>query len=235
MNILTTICARAGSKRLPGKNWKELCGKPLFLWTVEQAIEWAQGDIAVNTDSEEIIDGLPIHERLHTIERLPELAQDNTGKLDVIRHTVKQMEYIKGQRYDIVVDLDVTNPMRTLFDIDNCIDLLHKGWDTVVSAVPARRDPAFNMVAAPHCRARLYDEWRRYAPGDVYDLNACIYIYRRDWLYLNQSSPVGIRTDIYVMPPETAFDIDTEVDFKIVEMFMRERINAQRELDKAGN
>ena len=153
------------------------------------------------------------------------MSGDNIGKLDIIRDTVRRAAIELGHRFDMVVDLDVTNPMRTLIDIDNCVALLEDGWDTVVSAVHARRDPAFNMVVTPDCRVRLYDEWRRYTSGDVYDLNACIYVYRRNWLDLNINSPVGLSTRIYVMPPETAFDIDTEIDFKIVEMLMKERGN----------
>ncbi len=235
MNILVTICARAGSKRLPGKNWRVLNGKPLFLWTVEQAIEWGKGVIVINSDALPILNSLEWGEsenrqqRKILINKRPsELCGDDIPKIDVIRYSTIMAEKWLAEkrlleRFDVVVDLDVTNPMRTLDDIDNCINLLEDGWDTVVSVVHARRDPAFNMVVTPDCRVRLYDEWRRYTPGDVYDLNACIYVYRRNWLDLNINSPVGLNTRVYVMPPETAFDIDTETDFKIVEMLMKER------------
>ena len=235
MNILVTICARKGSKGLPGKNTKDLHGKPLILWTVEQALEWSVGnpeesrDVCVSTDSEEvvnIIEGMP----LDIIERPTELGKDDTPKLAVIRHALDIMTRRKQKKYEIVVDLDVTNPIRTTQNIQESVQLLRKkAVNVVVSATKARKNPYFNQLEDYYDLCRLVKGGhagnftsRQEAPN-VWDMNASITVMTDLFLDLNEFANTPTATPslaMYEMPAFSAFDIDTELDFRIVEFLL---------------
>jgi CMP-N-acetylneuraminic acid synthetase len=248
MNILITICARASSKGLPQKNILPLNGKPLFLWTVEQAIKWQNLDwhkrvICLSSDSKTILECYKLNLDIIKIKRPEELAQDNTPKLDVIRHALQEVEREIKYEFPIIIDLDVTNPLRTIQDIENCYQmflkemLLKEKPDTLFSVTRARKNPYFNMIKmisddnpfednlVPELciETHMRTPTRRQDAPEVYDINSCIYIYDRDWLLdKGNRSPIGDNSRIYVMKDWQAFDIDNEVDFKIVEMLMRE-------------
>lgn len=157
MNILFTICARAGSKGVKGKNTRQFCGRPLVHYTMA-AYEayWIKHcpadriDLAVNTDS-----GLLKEQMKDTgigcifVERKKFLAGDTVAKKDVIKDTLKETERLNGAVYDIVVDLDLTSPLRTVQDIEGTIQALleDQGADISYSVTEARRSPYFNMVS----------------------------------------------------------------------------------------
>jgi len=159
-NTLVTICARKGSKGLPGKNTKPLHGKPLIMWTIEQSQAWNKlrsdiepdwekdysqpnGDICVSTDSSEVV-SLVSGLGMDIIERPGRLAEDNTAKLDVIRHALNIMQRRKQKKYEMVIDLDVTNPMRTPEMIREAVwEFQEKDAGVLVSATKARKKPIF--------------------------------------------------------------------------------------------
>ena len=128
MNILFTVCGRAGSKGIKGKNFREFLGVPLLYYTVA-AIELYKEkhsenciDIALNTDS---VDMVRLIERLdlgiNCIDRKEELAGDYVAKIDVIRDTWQTMCTYNHMEYDVVIDCDITSPLRTVQDIENLI------------------------------------------------------------------------------------------------------------------
>ena len=146
MNPLITILARGGSKRLPDKNIKPIHGKPLVRWTIDQALEWGKAPIIVSSDSARIRSLCP--PGIYSVLRPKELAEDSTPKLDAIRHAHRHMEMLHGVQYDPIIDLDVTNPIRTVQDIDNCVKLLDDSG-CVVSMVSARRIPGTSRPNSP--------------------------------------------------------------------------------------
>ncbi len=221
MNPLITICARAGSKGVIGKALKSFCGKPLILWTVEQAQAWGKGKIVVSSDSMKI---LCLAGGVRTLLRPLDLALDDTPKLATIRHVHQATEVMYQEEYDPIVDLDITNPIRTVQDIENAYQLFLKDKpDTLFSVTRARRSPYFNQVEIRGGEARLcksnYDPvTRRQDSPEVYDLNCSIYLYRRAWLMDKANvHPCQGKAAIYVMPDYAAFDIDMELDFFLVE------------------
>ena len=148
MNILTTILARKGSKGVAGKNKKVICGKPLIQWTLEQArASEVSGEIVVSSDDEDII---RIAEELGvdlTLIRPDEHASDRSSKVMALRDCVNKTESALNKKYDVIIDLDVTSPLRLPTDIDNALDVFKKNKATnVITGAKSRRSPYFNLV-----------------------------------------------------------------------------------------
>lgn len=227
-----TICARGGSKGVPGKNIRPLLGKPLIAHTIDHAR--AAGvftAIAVSSDSDEILSAAAAHGADLVIKRPAELASDTAGKLPAILHALDAMETRLSVTADYHFDLDATSPLRLPEDIRACVDILvGTGCSAVITGAPARRSPYFNLVErAPDGSVSLSKTIpggvrRRQDGPDCFDMNASIYGWRREKL---RSDPRVFYPDtrIHVMPQERSWDIDDEFDFRIVELLMAERIS----------
>ena len=235
MKIVATICARGGSKGVPKKNIRLLCGKPLITHTIEVAKKCKLiNRIIVSTDDHEIAEIAREAGAEVPFLRPKELALDNTAKLPVIKHAIQFLESQEGYRADIVVDLDPTSPLRTEKDIEACIRMVMAGEaDNVTSVTEARKNPYFNMVEIIDGKVQLvkqldYPVTRRQEAPEVYDLNASIYVWKRDTLMDNDIIYLQ-KTGIYLMP-RWAIDIDDETDFELVEFMLKKEINNAREL-----
>jgi CMP-N,N'-diacetyllegionaminic acid synthase len=227
MKIVAVICARGSSKGVPGKNVRPLAGKPLIVHTIDTAKKCPLFDkIVVSTDSPEIADIARASGAEVPFLRPPELATDTAPKLAAIKHAVRFLEERQAYRPDIIVDLDPTSPLRTIKDIEACIELVRdEGADNVFSVIPAHRNPYFNMVEVVNGRVQLakcpaLPLSRRQDAPPVYDMNASIYVWKREALLDNDSLFLE-HTRIYKMP-EWARDIDGEIDFKFAEYLIRE-------------
>ena len=153
------------------------------------------------------------------------MASDRAGKLDSIKHAVKKIEKKLEKKYDIVIDLDVTSPLRTITDIKNAYKLfLNSNASSVISATPSKKNPYFNQVIQKNDCVKLIKPnnkyYRRQDTPKVYDLNASIYIYRRDSL-LRSNTIYTKRSFLFIMPAERSVDIDSINDFKYVEYLMK--------------
>ena len=228
MNIVATICARGGSKGVPRKNIRLLCGKPLIVHTIETAQKCPLiNRIIVSTDDREIAEIARKASAEVPFMRPEELAQDDTAKLPVIKHAIQFLES-QGYSPDIVVDLDPTSPLRTDKDIEACIRMVMAGEaDNVFSVTRASKSPYFNMVEIIDGKVRLVKQLdrpakRRQDAPEVYDMNASIYVWKRDALMNNETIYLE-NTRIYLMP-KWAIDIDDETDFEFVEYMLSRRI-----------
>ncbi|HID92929.1 MAG TPA: acylneuraminate cytidylyltransferase family protein [bacterium (Candidatus Stahlbacteria)] len=227
MTTIATICARGGSVGVPRKNIKLLLGKPLICHTIEQALSCAEIDyVFVSTDDNEIADVARKAGATIPLIRPSELAESSTPKLDVINHLVKGVEEKMDLKITRIVDLDPTSPLRTVKDIEACMNMLDASADVVITAYKSDKNPYFNMVEVDHDgRAFLVKSVpggvaaRQEAPV-VYSMNASIYVWHRD--SLNKGLWEG-NTRLYEMPRERSIDIDELLDFKIVELLMREQ------------
>jgi len=231
MRTLVTICARGGSRGLPGKHLKLLHGKPLIAWTLKQARAWGgASDIILSSDDADILK-LGRKSGVNILNRPINLAKNDSPKLNAIRHAWQFMEKATGQEYDAVMDLDVTNPCRTVQNIVDCHSLfMAKRPSTLVSVVESRRNPYFNMIEmdsegkAALCKTLPSGVYRRQDAPACYDLNCNIYIYSRIFLEDEDNlSPITKDTIFYIMPAWTFCDIDSEIDFKIVEMLLKNK------------
>jgi N-acylneuraminate cytidylyltransferase/CMP-N,N'-diacetyllegionaminic acid synthase len=236
MSRLCTICARGGSKGVKGKNIRLLAGRPLIAHTIEQARASGLFElIAVSSDSAAILDASQRYGADLLVQRPAEMATDTAGKLQAIRHCVQMAETSAGRTFDTLVDLDATSPLRLPGDIVEAVRLLEeRSISNLITAAPAHRSPYFNLVemgddgvvrlSKPPSGPVL----RRQDSPPCFDMNASIYVWRHDALF---EDPALFRSDtgLYVMPPERSLDIDSELDFKIVEFLMTEAAKGPNE------
>lgn len=226
MPTIATICARGGSRGVPGKNIRPLLGKPLIVYTIEQALACRRIDaVYVSTDSEAIAAVARAAGARVPFLRPAELATAEAPKLPVIRHLVAALE-AQGTAAERIVDLDPTSPLRDLADIDACLALLDEGTDVVITGYEAEKNPYFNMVeAAADGGVRLVKppaqgvHTRQSAPR-VYAMNASIYVWHRRTLAKGLWDG---RARLHVMPRERSVDIDSELDFRLVELLMKDK------------
>jgi len=227
MSRLCTVCARGGSKGVKSKNIRFLAGKPLIAHTLEQARASGLFDIiAVSSDSEAILDAARQHGADLVVERPAEMATDTVSKLPALRHCVQTVEARLGRRFDVLVDLDATSPLRLPDDIINAVTMFEtEGLSNLITAAPAHRSPYFNLVelgtdgVVRLSKPLPQQVVRRQDSPPCFDMNASIYVWRHDALF---DEPALFRADtgLYVMPPERSRDIDSELDFAIVEFLM---------------
>lgn len=227
MSTIVTICARGGSQGVPGKNIRPLLGKPLIVYTIEQARACRGIDeVYVSTDDPKIAEVARTAGAQVPFLRPAELATATAPKTPVIQHLVEQVERA-GVRVDRIVDLDLTSPLRDVADIETCLRLLDENTDVVITGYEAEKNPYFNMVeyhedgTVALVKPLAYPvETRQLAPK-VYAMNASIYAWHRRTL---DKGLWGGRVKLYVMPRERSIDIDTPFDFMLVELLMRERL-----------
>lgn len=228
-NVLCSICARGGSKGVKNKNIKELHGKPLIAYTIEQAK--ASGlfeHIVISTDSDAIATIAAEYGAEVFFKRSAEMASDTAGKLDVIRDAFVRSEEHYNRSFDYLIDLDATAPLRNVEDIVNSFKQFQENDnDNLITAMPGRRSPYFNLVEQDK-EGKVYlsktlDSTivRRQDTPKSYDMNASIYIWKRNAL-LNEKNLFLEKTGLYVMPEERSIDIDSELDYRFVEFLMKE-------------
>ena len=227
MKRICTICARGGSKGVKGKNARMLLGKPLIAHSIEQAkVSGLFDAIAVSSDSALILEISKEWGIDYLIKRPDELATDQAAKLPAVRHCVTEVERQMGCQFDTMVDLDATSPLRIVEDIHKAVAMHEKSdADNVITAMPARRSPYFNLVeldsdGIPVLSKTLKDAiFRRQDSPKCYDMNASIYVWKRK-VFFECDTVFNPATRLYVMPEERSIDIDSELDFKFVEFLM---------------
>lgn len=233
MKILFTICGRAGSKGIKNKNIKEFVGKPLpyytisaidlFLKRTEMSIE---SDIVVNSDSKELLAMMlnnPM-KPVEVIERSENLAGDSVGKIEVIRDCLTKMQERKQCYYDMVMDLDITSPLRTEKDIENLVAVHSKtGADVTTSVTSARRNPYFNQVKRTEKGFKKVIESnytaRQQAP-EIFDMNASMYAYKPEFLFDDKGVLDGY-VECIEMYDTGILDLDHVNDFELMEVIAK--------------
>jgi len=231
MNILITICARGGSKGIPGKNIKLLNGRPLIDYTIQIAKQFHQKfqnvDIQLSTDSAEIVKVAEVCGLISDYRRPDYLAGDTVGKIDAIKDVLLWKEEAEHCRYDYILDMDVTSPLRNLQDLSDAFDIIQKNDAAInlFSVSPANRSPYFNMVEQKE--NGFYAQVKqpeglvltRQSAPKVYDLNASFYYYKRAFFDLGYKGAITDKSIIYVVP-HTCFDLDHPIDFEILSFLM---------------
>ncbi|MFN6924949.1 MAG: acylneuraminate cytidylyltransferase family protein [Tabrizicola sp.] len=229
--ILGHIGARKGSKGVPRKNFRMIHGKPLIDWSLDQLLEHPMVDaVVVSTDDEEIYEHAVARGCLKIGLRPAHLATDTAGKWGVWQHALAASEALIGP-VDVFLDLDCTSPLRLPEDITNALALYkNEHPDLVMSCCEARKNPYFNLVE-PDAAGALHVSKplpggvvaRQQAPV-VYEHAASTYVV--DPAYLKRAKGLWEgRVIPYLMPPERCVDIDTPLDFRIVECLMQEARN----------
>lgn len=227
MSILISICARGGSKGIPGKNIKTLNGKPLIAYSIEIANQikshYTNVNIGLSTDSEEIINVAKSYGLLTDYKRPDFLASDTAGKIDAIKDLLFYTEDKKQTVYDYILDLDVTSPLRNLQDIEKAFEIIKTDSNALnlFSVSEAGRNPYFNIVEQKEngyfSQVKKFkgELFTRQSAPKVYDMNASFYIYRREFFDLSYKSAITDRSLIYKVP-HICFDLDHPIDFEII-------------------
>lgn len=225
LSVLGFIPARAGSKGVPGKNIRPLAGKPLIVYTIEAARKSGVFDcLLVSTDGDEIAQIARQAGADVPFLRPAVLATDTARGIDVLRHAVSWLEE-RGIRYDCVMILQPTSPLRAPEDITNALDLLiERSADAIVSVCEVDHHPWWcNTLPADGC---MKDFLRPGIPSNrqelprYYRLNGAIYLARWDFIRKGDSW-YGPGTYAYVMPRERSVDIDEEIDFLLSGLIMK--------------
>ncbi|PIW70465.1 MAG: flagellar modification protein B [Ignavibacteriales bacterium CG12_big_fil_rev_8_21_14_0_65_30_8] len=225
--ILATICARGGSKGVKNKNIRLLNGIPLIAYSLNVAKSSSLVDnYVVSTDSDEIISVVRNLGYKVGFKRPDELAGDNVSRIDAIQHAVRWMEKNNETKYDIIADLGVATPLKSVEDLDNSIRLcIDNDFENVFSVCPCIKNPYFNMVEVINDRVKLVKEYyeiktRQKAPK-VYEMNDGFNVWIPKALF-SSNPQFNKTTSIYVMPRERSVDIDEEQDFSIAEAILKE-------------
>lgn len=241
MKILFTICGRAGSKGIKNKNLKEFLGFPLPFYTVSAINLFMENnkqyecDIVLNTDSTELINMFQkmINISIEVVQRAPELGGDTVPKISVIKNSYETIKDRKKTDYDIVVDLDITSPLRTLRDLESLISKkTTSDADVIFSVTDSRRNPYFNMVKKTYNgyeRVIKSDFNARQEAPEIYDMNASMYAYSPSFLITGKAIFDG-KCEIIKMMDTAVLDIDHENDFELMEVIAEYLFNKHTDM-----
>lgn len=251
MNILFTLCGRAGSKGVKGKNARDFLDIPLVWYSMANIAMYIEKyaskednvKVVLNTDSESLMElvkkvkALPV-----TILRRDEsLAGDRVPKVAVILDCLNRGEKEFGCKFDMVVDLDITSPLRTVEDVKNAIDrkAQRSEVDVVYSVAHSRRNPYFNMVKEENgffCKAIPSNFTTRQEAPVFYDMNASIYAYSPKTLReKEQATFFNSGCDAVVMFDTGILDIDSEEDYELMQVIAKYMFEKKEEFKAVFN
>ena len=227
--FLAIIPARGGSKRLPRKNLLDLCGKPLIAWSIEAALKSKYiSKVIVTSDDEEILN-IAKEYKADFIKRPDELASDTATTFDALKHTLENVG-----KYDYVVLLQPTSPLRTEKHIDEAIELLEeKSSDAIISVCEMEHSPLWSNTLNEDLNMSnfLRDEVLNKRSQDLpkyYRLNGAIYICKTEKLLENRGFFIKENIYAYTMDKKYSVDIDEEIDFIIareIKKLIKQEIN----------
>ena len=221
-NILAVILARGGSKRLPGKNILDLAGKPLIAWSIEAGLNSKYIDeVIVSSDSDKILN---ISKKYGTkiVKRPSALASDTATSFDAIKHTID----IRDEKFDFVILLQPTSPLRNNGHIDEALELLiKKNADAIISVTETDHSPLWadtlpkdrsmvNFLKNGVLNKRSQDLVK------YYRINGAIYICRTEKLLEEKSFFLKGNIYAYQMDRESSVDIDEKIDFQLANLII---------------
>ena len=222
-SVLAIIPARGGSKGIPRKNIRMLAGKPLIAWTIEEAKKSKYIDrLILSSEDDEIIKVAKEWGCEVPFVRPAELAQDDTAGIEPVLHALNTLK----EKYDYVVLLQPTSPLRSVDDIDGCIETcLSSNAPSCVSVTEVNQHPYWMYtVNEENCLVPLIQQLKtpscRQDLPPLYTLNGAVYVaecefLKRNRVFMTQS------TKAYVMLKEYSLDIDADIDLNVCEILMR--------------
>jgi CMP-N,N'-diacetyllegionaminic acid synthase len=207
VRTLGVITARGGSKRLPRKNMRDLCGSPLIYWSI--AAGYCLDELVVTTDDDEIAEFSRAQDC--TVVRRPNyLSGDNASSIEAVRHAVAEA----GEDYDTIVLLQPTSPLRHAGHVQEALALMaERSADAVFSVTDCAEETAFQLRHAQRLEA---------LPRVVVP-NGALYIIRRDRLEAGHSWYEG-EVFGYRMDKDVSIDVDTAVDMEVAALLLGRRL-----------
>ncbi len=227
-SFLAIIPARSGSKGLPGKNIKELCGKPLIAWSIEVGLKSKYIDkVMVTTDSQEIANIAKKYGANVPFLRPSNLSSDTSATFSTLEHVINHYKNKLNQEFDYVILLEPTSPLREVEDIDNAIVcLLDSTADSIVGIAKTEdQNPAFLIEKDSKNFIQGYEDkgmtvLRRQDIKDVYFFEGTIYVSKTKTL-LNKETFYHENTIGFEVPKYKSLEIDDIDDFVMVEAVMK--------------
>lgn len=229
--ILAIIPARGGSKGLPGKNIRELCGKPLIAWSIEHAQKSKYVDeIFISTDSQEIANvaekyGAPCPEL-----RPAELARDTAPSSEFIVYTIQKLQK-EGKSFDYFILLEPTSPLRDVEDVDKSIEIMvdNPEAESMMGVTKAEdTNPAFMVKLGENGMMIPFmgkaETLRRQDIPDAFYFEGTVYLSKCD-AYVEKRAFYHDKTLPYIVPKWKSFEIDDIIDFTIIEAIMKLKLN----------
>ena len=229
------IPARGGSKGVLRKNVRFICGRPLIFYTIETAlkVQHLLYRVIVSSEDEEIATIARQYGADVPFLRPPELSGDNVPTLPVLKHAAEFIEKRDGVTLDWILLLQPTDPFRSEEDIRAALDLAQEGGcDSVISVVqvfsvhPILMKRIEDNRLLPYCIEEKEGTRRQDYQPPAYMRNGAIYLTRRKVL-MEKNSIWGEVIRPYVMPQERSIGVDSELDLKLVEILMKERLRQE--------
>lgn len=226
--VLAITLARGGSKSVPRKNIRPVCGVPLIAYTISEAkkSKWITRYV-VSSDDDEIRKVAIQYGAEAPFRRPEELSTDTATALASDQHAVEWCENQEGEKYDYVVELMATNPMKTVDDIDAALEkLISTGADSVIGVTklddhhPIRIKKIVDDKIENFCLPEIPETHRQQLKPDAYIRNGAIYSAKRDLLmkgfrYGTENSRP------HIMPAEKSVNVDTEMDLLVAEFLIK--------------
>ena len=230
-SFLAIIPARGGSKGLPGKNIKDLCGKPMVVHTIEQALKSKYiSDVIISTDSKDIEKIAIEHGAKSYFLRPKYLASDNAKVIDNYIYTIDRLNKYFGYSIKSFVSLQPTSPLRNTEDIDGAIELfINKNADSVISYTEEYHPIEWHKYITKDGKFENIFEERllnRQEIRKTYFPNGAVFVF--DYNLIKQNKYYGDNSYAYIMPRERSIDIDTIEDFRYAEFIMNSIIKVKR-------
>ena len=230
-NILAITLARGGSKSVPRKNIKQINGKPLIAYTIEEALKSSYiDDFIVSTDDQEIKTVAEKYKANVPFLRPSELSEDQSSSSSALIHAVNFMEKHNSCKYDFIIELMCTNPLKNRFDIDSIIEKAYSTNAESVIAVhklddhhPARIKKIENDKIIDFCVPEPNEARRQDLIPLAYIRSGSIYCMRRDFLMDKGMRYGGEDSRPYILPDERAINIDTLNDFRLADLIIEKK------------
>jgi N-acylneuraminate cytidylyltransferase len=220
MKVLAIIPARGGSKGIPKKNLIPFLGKPLLLWSIEAALNSDFiTDVVVSSDNDAILDLAAKNKGVIAINRPKEFATDASRVEPVIKHVLEEMN---EKKYDLLILLQPTSPLRASEDIDNAFrQFLDTKASSLISVCAMEHHPykAFKVNEEGYLKGIINDDFPfspRQALPKVFRANGAIYIINTED-FIKTGSLLTDKSMYFEMPKEKSVDIDTIEDVRNIE------------------
>ncbi|MBW1705216.1 MAG: acylneuraminate cytidylyltransferase family protein [Deltaproteobacteria bacterium] len=231
IKVLAIIPARGGSKRLPRKNIREICGRPLLAYTIKAARNAERiTHFLVSSEDNEIIEVARKYNAPVPFVRPAELSGDKVRNIDVVDHALRFMEGAKGVTYDIIVLLQPTSPVRDHGHIDSAVELLwNSDCDSLASVKGPfkKRDPILKAI-----RNGILEDYspvkdlKNVEPFYLY--NASLYAVKRDY-FVRHKKLISPKQIPLIMDKFHSVDVDTDADFLVAESYINYMKNQNKD------
>jgi CMP-N,N'-diacetyllegionaminic acid synthase len=226
--ILAIIPARSGSKRVPGKNLRQIHGKHLFQFALEAALDSKIiSEIVLSTDSQEILQKAKMYgNRIHIVQRPAAISTDDSPAIEYVLHVLDYMKSLHRKDFDIIAIVQPSSPLTTGRDIDNTIQIMldyHTECAASIREIPHDLHPSKHLFLHEHTLNPLYDVSK--APNfnetnqKVYVRNGSVYVSSID--LIKKGKILSENCAAYIMPASRSVDINDELDLLFAEFLMQ--------------